>query len=72
MKVDSLSSVSGVQRIYPLPTYNKIEKVPEVDKIKPELEKSSRQIQEIDLFKYYAQKGVQSLYPKGIYIDITK
>jgi hypothetical protein len=46
--------------------------VPEVDRIKPGLEKSSRQIQEMDLFKYYAQKGVQSLYPKGMYIDITQ
>ncbi len=71
MKIDSLSSFSGVQRVYPLPTYNKIERVPDVEKIRPELEKSSRQIQEIDLFKYYAKKGIQSLYTKGMFIDIT-
>jgi len=72
VKVDSINSYSGVQRVYPLPTYNKIDRVPEVDRIKPDLEKSSRQIQAMDLFKYYAKKGVQSLYPKGMYIDITQ
>lgn len=70
MRIEPISS-GIIQRVYPISTYKNLDKVPEVDKIKGQLEKSSRQIQEMDLFRYYAQKGIYSLYPKGMHIDIT-
>lgn len=72
MKIEPIGSYTGIQRIYPIPAYKNLEQVPKVEKISPQLEKSSRQIKEMDLFRYYAKKGIQALYPKGLYIDIVK
>ncbi len=70
MQVTGIQNFGSLGRIYPVSTYKNYQKIPAVEKIQPDLENSSRQIQKLDLFRYYGQKGTFSEYSKGIYIDL--
>ncbi len=62
MKVDGISVTN---RIYSIPVYNKMEKVPPVEKIEGGIENSSRNIRDLEIFKFYAKQGLQNFYSKG-------
>ncbi len=71
MRVESIHFGDYTFKVYPIPRYKNFEKIPSVEKIHGDIENSSRQIQKMDLFKYYGQKGIESLYPKGQIINIS-
>ncbi len=68
MKVSPISNTS-IQKLYPVSFYNRLEKLPIVEKIEGDIKNYSKQIQDFDLFKYYASKGIIYNYKKGIYLD---
>lgn len=68
MKIAPIGGVS-IHRIYPISFYQRLEKVPSIEKIDGEIKKYSKQLQDFDLFKFYAQKGIFQSYKKGIYLD---
>ncbi|MFN3603653.1 MAG: hypothetical protein ACK4UJ_02955 [Leptonema sp. (in: bacteria)] len=61
--------VDGIRRIYPISFYNRLEKIPSVEKIDGDIKKFSKQIQDFDLFKYYTEKFIKNSYEKGIHLD---
>lgn len=71
MRVEGIHSFEPTIKLYPISRYKDYNKIPAVERIQPDLENSSRQIQKMDLFKYYGQKGIENLYPKGQHINIT-
>lgn len=71
MIVERILPIEPYIKVYPISKYKNHSRIPPVEKIVWDLENSSRQIQKLDLFKYYGQKGIEHLYSKGQFINYT-
>lgn len=61
--------INGLTKIYYTTLYNRLERVPSVEKIDGKIENYSMKIRDFDLFNYYTKKGIDKIYEKGIYFD---
>lgn len=65
----SIYPINGLNKIYYTTLYNRLEKIPSVEKIDGKIEQHSKKIRDFDLFNFYTKQGINKLYEKGIYID---